>query len=83
MFGTDGGARLLREASARSADEACKVAPRLWAQLYTVREVTQGYVVPGVCALRPDKTVETYHGMWRMAREAVWGSIARPGSLGN
>ena len=46
MFGAEDGVRLLREATAWSADGTFKVAPRLWAQLYTAHAVTQGYFLP-------------------------------------
>ena len=59
MFGGGGGVRLLREATARSADGTFKVDPMLWAQLYTVRAVTQGCVLPCAYALLPDKAGAT------------------------
>ena len=59
MFGTEGGAMMLREAAAWSAGGTFKVAPRIWAQLYTAHAATQGYVLPCVYALLPDKTGAT------------------------
>ena len=68
MFGAEDGVRHLREASAWSADGTFKVAPSLWAQLYTAHAVTQGYVLPCVYALLPDKTGAAYQGVWSKVR---------------
>ena len=56
MFGTQGGVGCLRGAEIWSADGAFKVAPLLWAQMYTVHAVMGGYVPPCIFALPPNKT---------------------------
>ena len=40
------------------------VAPNLWAQVYTVHALLQGYTIPAVYALLPDKKQTTYFRMW-------------------
>ena len=56
MFGTQGGVGRLRGAEVWSADGTFKVTPLLWAQMYTVRAVMGGYVLPCIFALLPNKT---------------------------
>ena len=65
-----------RKDPARGAYGDFKFAPRPWEQLYTEHAATQGYVLPCVYALLPDKTGATYHIIWRQAREASGGSEA-------
>ena len=82
-FGTADGVRMLREASDRGADWAIKVPAMLQAQLHTARASTQGYVLPFVCALRPNKTGSTYQKMWSRERDAVGAAAADQRACGN
>ena len=75
MFGTEGGARLPREATAWGADGAFEVAPMIWAHLYTAHAVTQGCVIPCAYALLPDNPGATYQRVRRQVREAA-GEVA-------
>ena len=76
MSVADGGVRLPREAASWIADETSKVAPMLWAQIYTAHDATQGYVLPCAYALRQDKAGAAYQRMWRQAREAAGETAA-------
>ena len=71
MFETQCGARCLRWAEIWGADGTFKVAPGLWAQLYTVHDAMGGYVPPCIFALPPNKTGATYDRMWRQIRAIV------------
>ena len=64
MFGCERNIRSLAQADVWGADGTFKVCPRLWCQLYTVHAVTEGYCLPCVYALLPNKTQEAYTRMW-------------------
>ena len=64
MFGRERNNRSLAHADVWGADGTFKVCHRLWCQLYTVRAVSQGYSLPCVYALLPNKPQGKYARMW-------------------
>ena len=60
MFATDANLDLMRESMRLAGDGTFKVAPTLWYQIYTIHATKNGYTVPCVYALLPNKQKETY-----------------------
>ncbi|QQP40663.1 Uncharacterized protein FKW44_014788, partial [Caligus rogercresseyi] len=60
MFTTASNLDLLRTSERWCGDGTFKAAPKLWTQLYTIHGLKNGYTVPCVFALLPDKRKETY-----------------------
>lgn len=60
MFTTDANLALLRESMRLAGDGTFKVSPTLWYQIYTIHAMKNGYTVPCVYALLPNKHKETY-----------------------
>ena len=67
-FGRERNIRSLDQSDVWAADGTFKVCPRLWRQLYTIHSVSQGYCIPCVYALLPNKTQEKYTRMWGEVR---------------
>ena len=60
MFTTDSNLALLRESMRFAGNGTFKVSPTLWYQIYTIHAMKNGYTVPCVYALLPNKRKETY-----------------------
>ena len=71
LLGTQDNVRALQSASVWGADGTFKVCPRLWAQLYTIHAVVDGYCLPCIYALLPGKSQGVYNTMWGRIRELV------------
>ena len=82
LFGTQGNIRSLTNAEVWGADGTFKVRPALWAQLYTVHAVVDGYCLPCVYALLPSKSEETYNKMWSAIKDLIGEEDDRGGESG-
>lgn len=64
MFTTDANLALMRESMRLAGDGTFKVTPTLWYQIYTIHATKNGYTVPCVYALLPDKHKDTYNRLF-------------------
>ena len=71
LFGTQSNIWQIANAGVGASDGDFSLRPILWAQLYTVGDVVEGYFIPRVYALLPDKSKETYRRMWGAIRGLV------------
>ena len=71
IFGLDRSVRLLEKATQLLGDGTFKVAPALWAQLYTIHGTFNGWTFPLFYCLLPDKTRESYQFMWEHLSDAL------------
>ena len=72
-FGTQGNIRSITNAEVWGADGASQVCPALWAQLYTVHAVVDGYCHPCVYALLPNESEEAYNKMRGALKDLIGG----------
>ena len=59
------------------ADGTFKAPPALWLQMYTTRAVIEGYCLPCVYALLPNKSQETYKRMWGEIKNLIGEEVGR------
>jgi hypothetical protein len=71
---TDSNLDLMRRSPRLCGDGTFKAAPKLWTQLYTIHGMKNGYTVPCVYALLPDKRKETYTRLFRQIK--FWLDVA-------
>ena len=62
---------LLRQSRRWCGDGTFKAAPKLWTQLYTIHGQKNGFTLPCVFALLPDKRKETYLRLFRQIKSWI------------
>ena len=65
---------LMRQSERWCGDGTFKAAPKLWTQLYTIHGLKNGYTVPCVFALLPNKRKESYTRLFRQIKS--WLDVA-------
>ena len=68
MLTTDENLDFLCQSVRLCGDGTFKAAPKLWTQLYTIHGQKNGFTVPCVFALLPDKHKETYTRLFRQLK---------------
>ena len=71
---TNANLALMRQSGRLCGDGTFKAAPKLWTQLYTIHGQKNGYTVPCVFALLPDKRKESYTRLFRQIKS--WLDVA-------
>ena len=78
IFGSSASAEFLSKCKTWGADGTFKVAPAIFAQLYTVHGHENGFVVPALYCLLPNKTAATYDRMWGAIKSIIPQEINEP-----
>ena len=71
LFGTQKTLHMLARSDVWLADGTFKSAPALFAQLYTVHGSLQGFILPGIYALLPNKSKKTYKQLWTIIKTLI------------
>ena len=66
---------LMRKADRWAGDGTFRVSPKLFTQLYTIHSYVQGFTVPCIFALLPDKLKETYKCLFSRVKDWLEESI--------
>ena len=71
IFGTQGNVEVLASADTWGADGTFKICPAIFCQVYTIHAHQNGFVLPCLYCLLPDKSRGTYARMWEAVKELL------------
>ena len=76
IFGTNGNASFLAACETWGADGTFKAAPPIFAQVYTAHGHFNGFVIPSLFCMLPNKAKNTYGRMWAAIRGMLPPNVA-------
>ena len=77
LFGCKSAVDVLATCKVWLSDGTFKTAPKLFEQVYTIHGMEQGFCVPCIYALLPDKSQSTYNRLWNVVRDLTDWHAAR------
>lgn len=77
LFGCQSVVDTLANSETWIADGTFKTSPKLFQQVYTIHAMRQGFCLPAIYALLPDKTMQTYNRLWTVVKDLTGWHEAR------